>query len=158
MARSRFWLITMASVLAVLATLSLGRWQLSRAAQKESLQAAIDSKGKQPSLDNRSLAALPDVGGVADVADVSTVLHRTVSLRGTWVADRTIFLDNRQMNAKPGLYVFSPFLLEGTALAVLVQRGWVARNFIDRASVPNITAPAGVVEIEGRIAPPPSKL
>lgn len=157
-ARSRFWLITMASVLALLATLSLGRWQLSRAAQKESLQAAIDSKGQQPRLDNRSLAALSVMGGVAGVEGVAKALHRTVNLRGTWVADRTVFLDNRQMNAKPGLYVLTPLLLEGSAQAVLVQRGWVARNFMDRASVPAIAAPPGAVEIEGRIAPPPSKL
>ena len=148
-AGSRFWLITMASVLAVFATLSLGRWQLARAAQKEGLQAAIDSKGQQLRLDNRSLAALPDM---------ATALHRVVQLRGTWVADRTVFLDNRQMNAKPGLYVLTPLLLEGSTRAVLVQRGWVARNFIDRTSVPTIAVPAGVVEIEGRIAPPPSKL
>ena len=147
--RSKFWLITITSLFAVLVTLSLGRWQLSRAAQKEALQAAIDSKGKQPRLDNRSLAALPDV---------ATALHRAVNLRGTWAADRTVFLDNRQMNAKPGLYVVTPLLLEGSARAVLVQRGWVARNFVDRASVPPIAAPAGVVEIEGRIAPTPSKL
>ena len=139
----------MASVLAVFATLSLGRWQLARAAQKEGLQAAIDSKGQQLRLDNRSLAALPDM---------ATALHRVVQLRGTWVADRTVFLDNRQMNAKPGLYVVSPLRLEGSNRAVLVQRGWVARNFIDRTSVPTIAVPAGVVEIEGRIAPPPSKL
>ena len=145
----------MASVLALVATLSLGRWQLARAAQKESLQAAIDSKGQQPRLDNRSLAALLDVAGVEGIAKA---LHRTVNLRGTWVADRTVFLDNRQMNAKPGLYVLTPLLLEGSAQAVLVQRGWVARNFMDRASVPAIAAPTGVIEIEGRIAPPPSKL
>jgi surfeit locus 1 family protein len=153
--RSRFWLITMASVLAFLATLSLGRWQLSRAAQKESLQAAIDSKARQPSLDNRSLAALADDSGAPGLA---TALHRTVNLRGTWVAERTIFLDNRQMNAKPGLYVLTPLRLEGSGRAVLVQRGWVARNFIDRTSVPAIAVPAGLVEIQGRIAPPPSKL
>ncbi len=160
-ARSRFWLITITSVLALLATLSLGRWQLARAAQKESLQAAIDSKGQQPRLDNRSLAALPDaaVAAVAaGAAGVATALHRTVNLRGTWVAERTVFLDNRQMNAKPGLYVLTPLRLEGSARVVLVQRGWVARNFIDRASVPDVAAPTGVVEIEGRIAPPPSKL
>ena len=139
----------MASLLALLATLSLGRWQLSRAAQKEGLQSAIDAQGKQPRLDNRSLAALPDM---------VAVLHRTVNLRGTWVADRTVFLDNRQMNAKPGLYVLTPLRLEGSARAVLVQRGWVARNFMDRSIVPAIAAPAGVVEVEGRIAPPPSKL
>ena len=150
--------MTMASVLAMVATLALGLWQLSRAAQKENLQEAIDSKGRQPPLDNRSLAALPGLADVAGVTGVAQALHRTVNLRGTWVADRTVFLDNRQMNAKPGLYVLTPLRLEGSARVVLVQRGWVARNFIDRTRVPVIAAPAGAVEIEGRIAPPPSKL
>ncbi len=157
-ARYRFWLITITSVLALVATLSLGRWQLARAAQKENLQAAMDSKGQQPRLDNRSLAAVLDVAGVASVEGIAKALHRTVNLRGTWVAERTVFLDNRQMNAKPGLYVLTPLWLEGSARVVLVQRGWVARNFIDRASVPDVAAPTGVVEVEGRIAPPPSKL
>ena len=148
-ARARFWLITVSAVLAVFATLSLGRWQLARAAQKESLQAAIDSQSQRARLDNRNLLALPDA---------TVAIHRTVALRGTWVADKTVFLDNRQMNAKPGLYVVTPLMLENTSRAVLVQRGWVARNFIDRARVPSITAPSGLVEIEGRIAPPPSKL
>ena len=148
-ARSRFWLITIAAGLALLATISLGRWQLGRAAQKEGLQAAIASTGGQPRLDNRSLAALPDA---------RLALHRAVNLRGIWAADRTVFLDNRQMNAKPGLYVFTPLLLEGSRQVVLVQRGWVARNFMDRTSVPAIATPSGVVEVEGRIAPPPSKL
>ena len=148
-ARVKFWLITVSAVLAVVATLSLGRWQLARAAQKLNLQAAIDSQSRRAPLDNRSLLALPDA---------TAATHQTVRLRGTWVADKTVFLDNRQMNAKPGLYVVTPLLLENAPQAVLVQRGWVARNFMDRASVPNIKAPAGVIEIEGRIAPPPSKL
>ena len=148
-ARARFWLITVSAVLAVFATVSLGRWQLARAAQKESLQAAIDSQSQRARLDNRNLLALPDA---------TAEIHRTIHLRGTWVADKTVFLDNRQMNAKPGLYVVTPLMLENTSQAVLVQRGWVARNFIDRARVPSITSPSGPVEIEGRIAPPPSKL
>lgn len=148
-ARARFWLITVSAVLAVFATVSLGRWQLERAAQKINLQAAIDIQSQRARLDNPGLLALPDV---------TAAIHRTVALRGTWVADKTVFLDNRQMNAKPGLYVVTPLMLENTPHAVLVQRGWVARNFMDRARVPTITAPSGLVALEGRIAPPPSKL
>ena len=148
-ARSRFWLITVSALLAVFATASLGRWQLARAAQKTSLQAAIDGQSQRARLTNDSLLALPDA---------AAAVHRTAQLRGTWVADRTVFLDNRQMNAKPGLYVVTPLLLENSSQAVLVQRGWVARNFMDRASVPNIPAATSLVEIAGRIAPPPSKL
>jgi surfeit locus 1 family protein len=148
-ARWKFWLITLAALLAVASTLALGRWQLSRAAQKEGLQASIDAQATRPKLDGRTLAAR---------VDPTIDLHRGVTLRGHWIAPRTVFLDNRQMNSKPGLYVVTPMRLEGSAAVVLVQRGWVARNFIDRSSVPQIETPTGMVEIEGRIAPPPSKL
>ncbi len=148
-ARLKFWLITVAALLAILATLSLGRWQLSRAAQKQSLHAAIEAQGRQPALDAAALLAL---------AQPAQAIHRRVSLRGSWVPAQTVFLDNRQMNAKPGFYVVTPFWPAGSRVAVLVQRGWVPRNFVDRASVPTLDTPAGVVEIRGRIVPPPSKL
>mgnify|MGYP002040943647 CR=1 FL=1 len=51
----RFWLITLAAVGGMLVTASLGRWQLSRAAQKESLQAMLDARASQPAIDGRTL-------------------------------------------------------------------------------------------------------
>ena len=148
-ARWKFWLITFSAMLAVLCTLALGRWQLSRAAQKEALQARIDVQATRPALAGQLLALLPDP---------STELARGVTLRGRWIAAHSVFLDNRQMNNKPGLYVVTPLALEGSSAVVVVQRGWVARNFIDRTRVPPIETPTGVVEIQGRIALPPSKL
>jgi surfeit locus 1 family protein len=90
--------------------------------------------------------------------DLSAALNRRVTVRGRWLAQSTVFLDNRQMNNKPGLYVVTPMRLEDSNAVVLVQRGWVARNFLDRTLVPKIETPQELVEIQGRIAPPPSKL
>ncbi len=86
------------------------------------------------------------------------LLHRPVILRGTWVTRHTIFLDNRQMQGKPGFFVVTPLKLEGGNSAVLVQRGWMPRNFADRDKLAAIETPAGVVEVRGRMAPQPSKL
>ena len=148
-ARFKFWSITLSAVLAVALTLSLGRWQLSRAAQKEALQARIDTSASLLRLDGQTLATR---------TDLFSQLHRGVALRGRWLAQRTVFLDNRQMNDRQGLYVVTPLQLEGSSVVVLVQRGWVARNFLDRTVLPKIETPAGTVEIEGRLAPPPGKL
>lgn len=41
---------------------------------------------------------------------------------------------------------------------VLVQRGWVPRNFQDRTQVPDVVTPAGTVQVRGRVAAPPSRL
>ena len=62
------------------------------------------------------------------------------------------------MMGRPGLYVVTPMRLEHSQAVVLVQRGWVPRNFMDRMQVPDIRTPVGVVAIEGRIVPPPGKL
>ena len=148
-AKSRFWLITVATLLSVLATMSLGRWQLSRAAQKEALQAATQTQGRLPALDGRSWLAM---------SDLAQTLQRRVQVRGVWVPEATVFLDNRQMNGTPGFYVVTPLRLEGGDAVVLVQRGWVQRNFAERSSLPVLNTPAGLVDVRGRISPPPAKL
>ena len=148
-ARFRFCLITLAALLAVALTLALGRWQLSRAAQKEAIQASIDAGSALPRVTGQALAAQ---------ADQFLREHRVVVLRGRWLAQHTVFLDNRQMNNKQGFYVVTPIQLDGSSDVVLVQRGWVARNFIDRTLLPKIETPATGIEIEGRIAASPSKI
>ena len=82
---------------------------------------------------------------------------RRAELPGRWLARHTVFLDNRQMGGRPGFYVVTPLLL-ATGDAVLVQRGWVPRDFTDRSRVPTIDTPSGEVLVEGRLAPPPGKL
>ena len=78
--------------------------------------------------------------------------------QGVWQAAHTIYLDNRPMSGRSGFWVVTPLMLQGTGQVILVQRGWVPRDFSDRARLPQVTTPAGVVTVQGRIAPPPSKL
>jgi surfeit locus 1 family protein len=133
----------------VFVTVSLGFWQLSRAADKVALQGTIDARQLLPALDG---SALSGEGAAAPS------LYRSVVLRGTWLGGHTVFLDNRQMNGKPGFFVVTPLQLERSGWVVLVQRGWSARSFTDRTAVPDLPTPTGVVELQGRIVPPPSKL
>ena len=62
------------------------------------------------------------------------------------------------MNARPGFYVLTPFKIQATGAVVVVQRGWIARDFTDRSRLPAIQTPAGPVSLNGLIALPPSKL
>lgn len=148
--RIRFVIVTIATLAGMTLTASLGRWQLNRAAEKEALQAAIDERGRAPAMDVRSA-----VGSAAD----ESLLHRRVKARGTWLTEHTVFLDNRQMNGRVGFYVVTPLKLEGSENAViLVQRGWAPRDFQDRLHEPEVATPVGAVTIEGRLAPPPTRL
>jgi len=146
----RFWWITLAAVIGIVVTALLGRWQLARAAQKEAIDAAIEQRQALPVLDGASLAP-------HQLADESTLMHRRVLLRGRWVAQKTVYLDNRQMFGRPGFFVFTP-LLVAPDRAVLVQRGWIARNFEDRSRLEPVSTPDGQVEVTARIAAAPSRL
>ncbi len=147
--RRRFWLVTAAALIVAAGTLSLGQWQLRRAAQKEALQMAITSQSSLSRLDNASFDA---------TKNLSEVIHRKAQLRGVWQADHTVFLDNRPMGGQTGFFVVTPLALEGSAQVLLVQRGWVLRDFNNRTRLPAIPTPPGTVTVQGRIAPPPSKL
>ncbi|MES2512183.1 MAG: SURF1 family protein [Pseudomonadota bacterium] len=145
----RFWVVTIAAVLVAALTFSLGQWQLRRAAQKEALQTAIASQSGH---------ALADAVALLAVTPPEDAIHRPATLRGSWQAAHTVFLDNRPMSGKTGFIVVTPLALEGTSKVILVQRGWVQRDFTDRNRLPDVPTPAGVVTVPGRIAPPPSKL
>lgn len=147
--RARFWLLTLVALAMVALTLSLGRWQLSRAAHKEALQARIEAQQAYPAL---------DVTAFQSVEQIGSEMHRLVTLRGLWVPTQTVYLDNRQMHGRPGFYVLTPFALEGLEQTLMVQRGWVPRNFMDRTQLQPVDTPAGLVELQARIAPPPAQL
>ena len=139
----------MAALLGLVITLLLGRWQLSRAAQKEAVASAIAAQATLPALTGSELATL---------VRPQDALYRRAQLRGRWLSQHTVFLDNRQMEGRQGLYVITPLALEDSDTVLLVQRGWVPRNFLERSSLPQIATVADVVSIAGRMAPPPGKL
>lgn len=141
--------IAAATVVAALLTASLGLWQLSRASQKTALQESIERKGQLPPVQAEDFLR----GG-----DIANLLHRRIWLKGHWLAQSTIYLENRQMDGRPGFLVLTPLLAEPGAVAVLVLRGWAPRNFQDRAALPTLRTPAGMIELSGQIVPPPSSL
>jgi len=146
---SRSVVVLLAALVAIAATARMGLWQLDRGAQKTALRASIDERARLPELPGSKLARTAD-GALAQH-------HRFVRVQGEWLADRTVFLDNRQMDGRPGFFVITPFKLAGQGDAVLVQRGWVPRDPRDRSALPHVPAPANS-EIRARIAPPPARL
>ncbi len=82
-----------------------------------------------------------------------------MQLRGQWVAQASVFLDNRRMYGRPGFFVLTPLrLADAPDTVVLVQRGWVQRDFLQRTRLPDVPTPGGQVSLEGRVAEPPSRL
>lgn len=141
---ARRWWVLAAALIGVALTARLGFWQLDRAQQKLALQAAIGLETARPPL------------AAADLTDVQQ-LHRRVVLRGRWVADHTVWLDNRTMDGRAGFYVVTPLRLAGRDEAILVQRGWAPRDPADRNRLPPIVTPDADVEVDGRLTASPSR-
>jgi surfeit locus 1 family protein len=141
--------IALATLVTMAITASLGVWQLSRAAEKQALESLIESRASLAPWTERDLL---------QGAQLSEGLHRPARLAGEWQSDATVFLDNRPMGGRSGFIVVTPLRLQSQRQAILVQRGWVPRDFTDRTTVPEIDTPPGLVTVEGRLAPPPSHL
>ena len=150
-------LILIAAAAGVLVTALLGQWQLGRAAQKQALTDARLAQAARAPIDGEEL------GQTADSAlNRQALLYRAVHLKGRWLSRHTVYLENRQMQGRPGFHVVTPLELDATRgsapVVVLVQRGWAPRAFNDRTALPEIDTPTGVVQVQGHLAPWPSRL
>ncbi len=116
--RSLFALIALG--LLMMLFISLGRWQLNRAHERQALAQQIEQGRQQAPLQVDSQVLL-DQGA----------LWQTIALHGSWRGDLTVLLDNRNFKGKPGYWVATPFVLDQGKLAgsaILVLRGWLARQ------------------------------
>ena len=149
--RARALLVGLATLVGVALTLALGRWQLQRAAYKEDLAAQMQVRAALPPLPQDALVALgPEtLPGYAQ--------RRTV-LRGVWLPQYTVALDNRQMLDKQGFFILTPLQLDAAGTVVLVQRGWLPRNFLQRDALLPFETPTAPVEVAGTIALAPARL
>jgi surfeit locus 1 family protein len=153
---ARFWVVTAAALLMAALSFSLGQWQLDRAEQKQARQASLEQKKALPPLTQADLLAAETDSG--EPVQPFMEADRLIDLSGRWQPEHTVYLDNRPMNAKPGFWVLTPLRLTGSDKAVLVQRGWIARNFQDRTALASIETPEQTVTLRGRMAPAPAKL
>ncbi|RAM65678.1 cytochrome oxidase complex biogenesis factor transmembrane protein [Herbaspirillum rubrisubalbicans] len=126
-----------ATVIVAAAGIALGQWQTHRAEEKQALQQRLQMRASEA-----PLSSLP----AADAADVE---FARIKLRGQFVPQWTLYLENRPYQGSVGFYVLTLFQPEGSAQAVMVARGWAPRDALDRTRVPQVAPPAGVVEVEG---------
>lgn len=109
--------------------LLLGLWQWERAADKRDYLARLDAA---PALDSPS--ERPPEGA-------------QVTLRGEYLAEQTLFLDNRTLGGRHGVAALTP-LRDDAGRLWLIQRGFLATGPTREA--PSVETPAGPVTLEGR--------
>ena len=136
----RIGIAAIAGVLGIAGTTALGFWQLRRAAAKEVLQQQVDAAAR----------AEPVAPTARSFDDPASLVHRHVRLRGQWLADRVVYLDNRPQGGQAGFYVLMALRVEQPVPAdVIVNRGWTPRNMQERTRIAAYRTPDGPVEITG---------
>lgn len=133
-------LAALAGALAIAGTSALGFWQLRRAADKEILQREVEASAR----------AAPIVPTAASLSHAERLIHKHLRLRGHWLPDRVIYLDNRPQRGRAGFYVLMPLRIDAPLAAdVIVNRGWLPRDFDVRTRIAPYDTPKGEVTITG---------
>ncbi len=135
---------SLTAVVMIALTISLGRWQLERAAEKSVLQALLESRLKEAPLRLN-----------ATHRDGDALRYRLVTVKGEFVEEKQIYLDNKSLGDRVGYHVVTPLMMENSRTSVLVNRGWIARNK-EYPTPPPVVTPHGMVEVSG-MAVLPSK-
>lgn len=139
---------TLATLALLPVLVQLGLWQWHKAQAKQELQRHI-----------AALAAAPPLALAPQSLPEALPSHRRVTLRGQYEPAYQIMLDNQVHGEEAGYLVLTPLRLEGSALRVLVNRGWVPLGR-SRAVLPRIEPPQGTVTLGATVweAPPPRRV
>ena len=127
-------------VLATLFTV-LGFWQIQRAEEKNLLQEKLLER----------MHTEPFEYTTALGENWQRWQYRQVILRGRFVAEKQILIDNRVHKGKAGYHVITPFIDEDTGRRILLNRGWITTG-VNRNVLPDIVTPQEEVLVTGRIS------
>ncbi len=137
---------TLATLLVFPVLLGLGWWQLERADFKRTEEARLE-------VEDARTPALLGAGLGEQVAQPESWNHRRVRATGHHLSAHFL-LDNRTRGGVAGYHVLTPLAFdEARTLGVVVNRGWIALG-PDRARLPAIETPAGMLEVRGRARVP----
>jgi cytochrome oxidase assembly protein ShyY1 len=125
------------------ACVQLGRWQLHR----------LDERKARNEVTRSNLAAPP--APLTEIVGADHVIGeqhdwRTATVTGRYDASKQIVVRYRNVNDRPGFEIVTPLVLpDGTAL--LVDRGFLARQGGELAPATSPSVPTGEVTVTGRL-------
>jgi surfeit locus 1 family protein len=119
-----------------------GNWQLNRADEKRAFITSFNDASQTPVLN-----------APVDISDAESMLYRRFELRGSYLPEQQVLLDNMVSEGQVGYQVLTPFKLsaEQGGQILVVNRGW-AKGSADRLQLPSVTVDGGMREIRGRLS------
>lgn len=115
---------------------SLGLWQLDRAALKESIESKFEQRLGEPYQTFSAGDTLDDIE------------YRRLLLQGSYDNSRHLLVDNQVNRGRAGYYVLTPLRLKDSDDLILVNRGWAAWG-VSREELPQIPAATSANGVAG---------
>ena len=138
-------LLNVAVLLAVVAMVTAGFWQLHRLSERRDRNSAITSRDQLP------IAEVQDLVGIDDAYDVGDDLEfRPVRVVGVYLPGDQVLIRNRTNQGSAGFWVLTPLRLQ-TGVVVAVNRGWIPHGTGTGASPADFAPAAGEVEVIGLV-------
>lgn len=126
--------MTLAMLVVLALLLSLGRWQLHRANEKQALFDAFEQNQDAPT--------------AIDVNSGAVKRYARIEAKGRYDGAHQVLIDNMMNGERAGYYVITPFELQGGG-TILVNRGWVPLG-VSRAQLPPVEVSGEETMIHGR--------
>lgn len=133
----------LATLLAPLLT-ALGFWQLHRADEKRLLVDEYRLREQSPAI------------SITTIDPQGDHLYRRAFARGHFINERSILLENRVRRGRPGYDLITPFVVDGTASWLWVNRGWLSAS-LHRSQLPSLPRLEQRVTLVGYLYQSPGK-
>jgi len=118
-------------------TITLGLWQLHRADEKQALLTEYEGRAE----------AMPVAIEAIDLS--MDHQYRRVSVKGQMLNDRTLLLENRVRNGRPGFEVITAVEI-APQLWLWVNRGWIPGS-LDRSELPQVPTVTELAHLRGHL-------
>jgi surfeit locus 1 family protein len=139
------WVGAFATICCIPLFIHLGQWQFHKAQTKFALQATYDQ------YDQSAPVTLP-----TETGEPESWRYKQVKVKGRYLPDYQIFLDNQVEGEQVGYHVVTPLQIDGVDEVVLIDRGWIPA-MENHLEVPKVVTPLTVVEIDGQVWLPSTK-
>lgn len=140
----RLWAIIVTTI-SVFVFMELGKWQLSRADEKNAQHEQLEQYAAEPAI------TLPEV-----LIKLEDFQYRNIEVRGEYLPEHTIYLDNKTYKGRAGYHVITPLKIANSSLSVAINRGWIATGY-DRTILPLIPEIIEPVKVTGVVVSPESR-
>lgn len=135
-------------ILSVLGMIRAAFWQYSRLMERRADNAQIIDRGADAPVPVGQLLTMQSTSD-----QVAEVIHRRVSIEGTYRIDDQVLIRNRSNDTAPGFWVITP-LVQADGQAVAVNRGWIPLILGDQGNAASYAPPTGPVSVVGQVLQP----